>query len=235
MGKNKNQRNYNANRRLAIKLFVIGLIVAVVIGGWQIYLAYTAQDEIVKRLSKSLESMSIEERNDQLIDGEIGDTFTDLHAGFTIKKPDEKWHFIKDVPSYRENELGLSTTPAHIGSVIIKNPQFASITVAVQQGEMPAGLEFTIDNWFDYALYSLSNSMGFEFEIIDRYASPENDYGYSVVVVKNSEERQFQYEAIRKYDDKVFLFHISSELPEKLPVEIINDIEYIFNSYTILP
>jgi len=206
-----------------------------VIGGWQIYLGYTAPDEIVERLSKSLESMSVEKNIEQLVDGEVGNTFTDLNAGFTVKKPNEKWHFIKSVPEYRENKLGLSTTPAHVGSVIIKNPQFASVTIAVQQGEMPEGLDFTINNWFDYALYSLSDSMGFEFKVIDRYVSPENDYGYNVVVIKNTEQRQFQYEAIRKYDDRVFLFHISSELPEKLPVDIINDVEYIFNSYTILP
>ena len=59
MGNNKNQRNHNANKKLTIKLFLIGVVIALVIGGWQLYLAYTTPDEIAEQISEKLEELQI--------------------------------------------------------------------------------------------------------------------------------------------------------------------------------
>jgi len=171
-----------------------------------------------------------------LQDGEYGNTYTDLTAGFTVTKPNEKWHFIKDVMKYREEELGLQTTPLITGSVILQKPHIATITIAAQsEGLMPDGQNFTVSRWHDYGFDYLNNTLGMEFEILDQYISPENDYGYLETIGRNSEFERYDYETIRVYNNDIFLFHIISGIPEKLSSEDLQEIDNIFNSYEIIP
>lgn len=238
MGKNRNQRNHNANRRLAIRIFLISLAVAVGIGGWQIYLFYATDGTSTTNYETYIINPPLE-TDSELVDGEYGDTYTNLSAGFTVKKPNENWHFIKNVPNYRANELGLDTTQAHVGSVIVKNPEFATIVIGVQisdeRVEMPNDLEFTIDNWFDYGIEKFTGDRGLEYETIERYSSPENDYGFMKSITYDSEFEEYHFKTVRVYNEKIFEIHQASILPEKFPANIIQDIDFIFKSYKILP
>jgi len=238
LGKKRRAQIDKGSHRLVLIFGLVG-VAALGVGFWQVYIAYNPPiEEIVERIKQetNLGKIQIAENLDlsALPNGEFGDRFTDKNAGFTVQKPNEKWHFITDVVKYRKEVQGLETTKALVGSVYVDRPNIARVIIGVQKGTESFD-SFDMDHWLSRVVNESAEKLGIKLDIVDRYYSPEHDYGYVETIGTGFNVVRYDYETVRIYNDKLYLLHITSDLPHKVPQDVLDEIDFIFNSYKILP
>ncbi len=214
------------------KIIFILTVIAIIIGCIGTYYAINPPTDKISELLD--DKIKILKTNENIYpDGEFGNRYTSLIAGFTVEKPNEKWDLISDVSSYRENQ-GRSVTPAVVDAVEFQRPDYVNIVVSVQKPISEADHAITVKQWFELGMTKKIIREDSSFRVIDIHISPEGDYGFMKSIESVNDNEFFHYEIIRFYDGKVYSFHISSILPDKIPLEVIQEIDFILNSYQII-
>lgn len=244
LGKNINIGNNNkiiSNNKIAAqngmsketKISIILGILALVIGVPSLYYAMNPPlDEIAEIIDERIGLEKIESNENTYPDGEYGNRFTSLKGGFTVEKPNEKWDLISNVNAYREKQ-GKNVPETAVDAVEFQRPGLVNIVVSVQKPITEADKKLTVSGWFDLAIY-LKMLRGVTVEPLKTHISPEGDFGYTKYIETENGNQFFHYETVRFYNDQFYSFHISSILPDKLPQDVIDEINSIFNSYKIL-
>jgi hypothetical protein len=231
LDENELKRHLSKGTKIGIIIGILGL--AISIAG--LYYAMNPPiDQISKLLDEKIGLIEIGQNKKDYPAGEYGNRFTSLIGGFTVEKPNEKWDLISDVPKLREKQ-GRTTTQTFVDGVELSRPDFASIVVSVQKPISEADHNITIDQWFKLAIATRIASQDSSFNVLEEYISPEDDYGFIKMVEKFPNDNVFyHYETIRFYNGMVYSFHINSNIPDQLPQEVVNEIDFIFNSYKII-
>lgn len=224
------KRGMSKETKLSI---VITVLVAIAFGVPSLYFAMNPPvDKILEIIDQRIQTENQLSDEKKYVDGEFGNRYTSLKAGFTVEKPNEKWDLISDVNAYREKQ-GKNVPETAVDAVEFQRPGLVNIVVSVQKPITEADKKLTVSGWFDLAIH-LKLLRGVTVEPLKTHISPEGDFGYTKYIETENGNQFFHYETVRFYNDQFYSFHISSILPDKLPNDVVQEIEHIFNSYEII-
>lgn len=233
MGNNKKQRDHNANRRLTIRLFLIGIAVTVAIAGWQIYLAYTTPDEIATRLSddSGFKTTIINQEIincDSLPDGQIGLSYYNKTLGFSVSVPNVNWSITEDDGYYVSN-LGMIDQDNFLGGVIIDQKYSPNLLISVFDDSE----NLYVDKFLSNTANQISKKTEWKAVTINGREDNNNEGTLELEGFLNGKEFYIFQKAVRS-DNKIYLIHYPNALTE-YPENIFKEIDEIYLSINIFP
>lgn len=167
----------------------------------------------------------------ELQDGELGNLFVNLKAGFKIEKPNPKWFFVKDISTYGRT-LGLEVPSGYVGGVFVHRINAAQIGVFVEQLSTIKTLD--IDEYLERSAIESSKGFNVNLEILDKVVSTDNDYGYIETIFSNSTHQRYDFVIVQKSADKLYTLHVNSFTPEIIPEDVVKEINFVVNSFRII-
>lgn len=237
MGNNKKQRINNSNRRLAIILFGIGILVAITIGSWQLYLAYTTPNEIATQISETLqipESSSVKSTiiNQEVIDCEIlsdgraGLSYYNKTLGFSVGLPNVNWSINEDDGYYVSN-IGLIENDNFMGGIIIHQKYSPDLLISIFDDSEKIYVEDFLTKIAQQVTKKIEwSSVAFNFEY--------DDSGSSEIFGKFHGSNFYIYQKALRTDDKIYLIHYPN-VEFEYPQNIFDEIDEIYLSINIFP
>ncbi|KAF6244553.1 hypothetical protein [Nitrosopumilus sp. b2] len=233
MGNNKKKRNYNANRRLAIKLFLIVFVFAVIISGWQIHLAYTTPDEVVTRLSEdsSFKTTLIDQeiiKCNSIPDGQVGLSYYNKTLGFSVNVPNINWGITEDNGYYVSN-FGLIEQDNFLGGIFIDQRNASHLLISVFDDSENVSMEEFMGNIAN----QISKKTEWKYITIGGKEDNEREGELESEGLLHGEEFYIYQKAVRS-DNKIYLIHYPN-FDSNYPQNLVDEIDEMYLAVNIFP
>lgn len=160
--------------------------------------------------------------------------FTNLDLGYTVEKPFWRWKLIQDLVKFEEEKTGIRASSGVLGGTLLELENEASFTIVVQAA---TNSDFTtLDDFFQRKFSGLHSKTGEEFQIINSTITANGTLGYVETISRINDFYQYQFYSIWVYEGKIYEIQMKTAgTPESITPYSLDDLNFIFNSFRILP